>query len=114
MATIATTDITNPTLVVVSVKDFMKSNGFTQVHNEVRQNSNGYPFITFINGKNEAENIYFSKKAAELPSAKLGSPIAKGYFEDFGVAETKNDAGEVRIKLVRKGDSSRLDMDDLF
>ena len=113
MATVATTDITNP-LVVVSVKDFMRSNGFTQVHNEVRQNSNGYPFVTFINGKNEAENIYFSKGAAELPQAKLGTPIAKGYFDAFSIAETKNGAGEKRIKLVRQGDSSRLEMDDLF
>lgn len=113
MATVATTDITNP-LVVVSVKDFMRSNGFTQVHNEVRQNSNGYPFITFINGKNEAENIYFSKKASELPQAKLGTPITKGYFEAFNVAETTNEKNEKRIKIVSVGSSSRLDMDNLF
>lgn len=113
MATVAQTQITNP-LTVISVKDFMKANNFTQVHNEVRQNSNGYPFVTFINGKNEAENIYFSKEAAKLPSAKLGTPIAKGYFNDFSIAETKNEAGETRIKLVRAGSSSRLDMDDLF
>ena len=113
MATVATTDITNP-LVVVSVKDFMRANAFTQVHNEVRQNSNGYPFITFINGKNEAENIYFSKKASELPQTKLGTPIVKGYFDAFGVAETTNEAGEKRVKIVSAGSSSRLEMDDLF
>ena len=113
MATVSTTDITNP-LVRIGVKDFMKANAFTQVHNEVRQNSNGYPFVTFINGKNEAENIYFSKGASALPSAKLGTPIAKGYFDAFSIAETTNTAGEKRIKLVRQGDSSRKEMDDLF
>lgn len=111
MATMAQNQITNP-LVTVSVKDFMKANSFVQVHKEVRANTNGYPYITFINGKNEAENIYFSKEASK--QVKAGDPIAKGFFDNFLTASTTNEAGEERIKLVRSGDSTRLDIDDLF
>lgn len=111
MATVAKTEISNP-LVTQSVKDFMKGNGFTQVHREVRENTNGYPYITFINGKNEAENVYFSKQAGEQVEA--GQEIKKGFFDAYLVAETKNAAGESRIKIVRAGSSTRLDMDDLF
>lgn len=113
MATVAKTQITNP-LIVVAVKDFMKQNGFTQVHREVRVNTNGYPYITFINAKNEAENIYFSKGAADMPEASVGTQIGKGYFDNFNVATTTNEKGEERIKLVRTGSSTRLDIDDLF
>lgn len=111
MATVAQTQITNP-LVTASVKDFMKSNNFTQVHKEVRANTNGYPYITFIDSKNVAENIYFSKGASEQVSE--GQEIKKGFFDNFLVATTTNATGEERIKIVRSGDSTRLDVEDLF
>lgn len=111
MATTATTQITNP-LVTLSVQDFMKANNFTQVHNEVRENTNKYPYVTFINNKNEAENIYFSKGAAE--SVKAGDAIAKGFFAPFIIVEATNAQDEKRIKIARAGDSNRMEAADLF
>lgn len=107
----ATTQVSNP-LVTHSVQDWMKSNGFTQVHNRVRVNTNGYPFITFINANNEAENIYFSKEASK--NVALDMEIKKGFFSNLIIAETTNAAGESRIRLARAGSSSRLEVDDLF
>lgn len=111
MATMSKTQISNP-LITLSVQDFMKENGFNQVHREVRENTNGYPYITFINRKNEAENIYFSKEAAKQVSA--GDEIKKGFFDAYLIAETTNAEGESRIKIVRAGSSTRLELDDLF
>lgn len=110
MATLATTQITNP-LVTMSVKDFVVSNGF-EVHDEVRENTNGYPYVTFIDRNNEAENIYFSKEASK--QVKAGDRIAKGFFNPYLIAETTNAAGEKRIKIVRAGSSTRLSAEDLF
>ena len=107
----ATTAITNP-LVVLDVKTFMQANGYISVHNQVRINSSNYPYVTFINGKNEAENIYFSKEAAKLVSKD--QDIVKGFFNAFKIAETTNANNEKRIKLVREGASTRATLDDLF
>lgn len=111
MQNTATSQVSNP-LVTYSVQDWMKSNGFTQVHNRVRVNTNGYPFVTFITSGNDAENIYFSKEAAKAVS--LDSEIKKGFFANLIIAETTNAAGEPRIRIARAGSSSRLEVDDLF
>ncbi len=104
----------NEKLVTASVQDFMASNGFVQVHKEVRKNANGYSYITFINSKNEAENVYFASTiASEYPA---GTPIEKGFFAGLQIGETYNAAGELRIKLIpiSSGNSQRLDVSDLF
>lgn len=112
MTTLAKNQISNPSLKTTTVKDFMVNNGFVSVHREVRENQNGYPFITFINADNKAENIYFSKGGAEMVAA--GEMITKELIAKFQVAETTNAAGEPRIKLVRKGSGERLELSDLF
>ena len=104
----------NKPLVTASVKDFMQANGFVQVHKEVRENTNGYPYITFINSDNEAENIYFGSSIADNYAA--GDAIAKGFFDGLLIAETYTPDGELRIKLISAtgGNSQRLGMDDIF
>ena len=109
-------EITNPVqqeteLVTKSIKEFVKDNGFTTIANTVRKNRNGYPFITFINDDNEAENIYFSKKASE--GLEEGQPVNKELFKDLYIAETENAEGEKRMKLC-KGGGNRLAIDDLL
>lgn len=111
MATLANTTVQNP-LQTVSVKDFMVNNGFVSVYKAVRENSNGFPFITFITADNKAENIYFSKGASEMVAE--GELITKELIAQFQIAETTNASGEARIKLVRKGGSERLELSDLF
>ena len=100
-------------LVRVPVQEFMKSSGFTSIHKEVRINSNGYPYITFITANNVSENIYFSKKASEMVTE--GELVVRGWFDSFKAAEVKNAAGEMRTKLVSANEGgNRLDASDLF
>jgi hypothetical protein len=102
-------------LTSVSVQDFMKSNNYSNVVPMIRENSNGYPYITFIKnveGKNVGENIYFSKKGSAIVTS--GEVISKGFFNPFKVATVTNAAGESRVKLITQGESTWLSVDDLF
>lgn len=96
-------------MIVETVKEFAKSKGFVQVAPTVRVNTNGYPFVTFINSKNEAENIYLSKKAAEGVNA--GTPVGD-ILKSHQIGHTKNEAGEARVKLI--SNSERLSLADLL
>lgn len=96
-------------LVTTTVKEYMTTTGYVSVVPFVRVNTNGYPYITFIDKDNVAENIYFSKNAAMKVAAN--DKIARGFFEPFCIAITKNAAGEERIKIST---SERLSVEDLF
>ena len=97
-------------LVVSSIKEFVKHKSFVDVAPTVRNNINGYPFITFIDDKNVAENIYFSKAASEKVDA--GTPVDKALMSQHQIAITKNAAGEERVKLI--SNSERIALSDLF
>ncbi len=97
---------------IQTIKDFCKSKGFTQINKMIAENSNGYPFITFINGANKAENIYFSKSMSA--NVAEGQLITPSLLADLQVATVKNANGEERIKLCGKGESNRLSLDDLL
>lgn len=99
-------------LVVMSVSDFAKQHGFTQVNPSVSKNVNGYPFVTFINPtkpkEEQAMNVYFSKNAsASIDAGTAVKDIIKGY--EIGI--THNADGEERIKLITPG---RLELADLL
>lgn len=103
---------TKPTtnLKVESIKDFAKSKGFMQLAPAVRINTNGYPFITFIDSNNVAENIYFSKAAAE--QVDEGTPVDKTLLSRHQIGITKNADGEERVKLI--SNSERVDLFSLL
>ena len=105
----ATIAATRPT--VKTVKEFVTENGFVEIAREVRANSNGYPFVTFINGQNIATNVYFSQNAAGTVEA--GQPITRELIADLQIVFVKNADGEDRIKISRKS-TSRLSLEDLF
>ena len=90
----------------------MVQNGFTQVVNHVRVNANGFLFLTFISAANVAENVYFSKAATEQFAE--GQVVAKGFFSNLMIWEGTNAAGEQRTKIALKGESLRIDLEDLF
>lgn len=96
-------------LKVQTVSDYAKAKGFVQIAPKVRVNKNGYPFITFINAKNEAENVYFSKNASKKVAD--GETITRDMLKDISVAETKNAEGEMRTKLVS---SDRIELSDIL
>lgn len=94
------------------VKSFMISSGFVSVVNKVRRDTNNYPYVTFIDDKNTATNVYFSKNAAKL--VREGQAIGKGFFDPFRIVEIKNVAGEKCTKLVGMSEELRESIDDLF
>jgi hypothetical protein len=94
-----------------SIKDFCISKSFVQISKTVRQNSNGYPFITFIYSNNNAENIYFSKNAASKVAE--GEIVTKELISKLAVVEATNAEGEIRFKLSF-GDSQRINIMELL
>jgi hypothetical protein len=96
----------------------MSTFGYSKIIPELRRNTNGYPYLTFIaevNGANVSENIYFSKGAALLCPEGVGSVTAE-FITSFQVSITVNGDGEERVKLSRKGSfaSTWLSLTDLF
>ena len=99
------------TIVSQSIQSYMAENDFLQVAGTVRTNANGYPFVTFINSANQAENVYMSKK---LGDTLAGTPINKAFFAQLQIVHVTNAAGESRVKLSGKGESTRVESTDLF
>ena len=108
--TIAKQELTN-TLVTIPIQEFKKKRNFVSVHKAVRANAKNYPYVPFIDDKNVAENIYFSKASGE--TQKAGDLIVKGFFAKLQIAEVENADGEKRIKLVGTS-TERLFVEDLF
>jgi hypothetical protein len=95
---------------IIAIREFASSRGITQIIPTVRTNVNGYPYLTMINGKNEAENVYFSKNAATMVVA--GSVLSKEELKSLNFATTTNAAGDERTKIVSA--TERVDIDSLF
>ena len=93
---------------VISIKEFCQANKFASVAKCVRENINGYAFITFITADNKAENVYFSKNAI----VTAGEVINKDFLSAYQIAEVANAEGEIRMKLI--SNSERIDIADLF
>lgn len=95
---------------VSTIKDYCKSKGFKQIAPTVRVNTNGYPFITFIDAINVAENIYFSRNAANDNPA--GKTVTKDMLTTYQIGIIENANKEVRIKLISNSD--RLELSTLW
>jgi len=95
----------------------MKKEGYTSFFKSVRENANGYPFITFLrprmDGKVEAENVYFSKST----SSEVGEGMdVLGLFRrgEVKVAQINyTDGRPSRWKLVSANDGGYVSIDDL-
>lgn len=94
----------------ISIKDFAKSRSFVQINKTVKTNVNGFPYITFIDASNVAENVYFSKGASA--SIKAGDDFT-AIIKDYEICSAENADGETRMKLCRKG-GDRVELDSLF
>ena len=103
------TQVSTP-IQVLSIKEFVAANKFKQIAPSVRENTNKYPFVTFINGDNVAENVYFSKNAAKAVTS--GTPVSKDMLAQYQIGIVTNATGEKRVKLISNSD--RLELDDLL
>lgn len=94
----------------IPLKTWCADNGITAVHQSVRENTNSYPYVTFLRGE-DAENIYFSIKGAEKVSA---GQAVKSIAKDLYIVPTTNASGEERLKLSFNGESTYHDISELF
>lgn len=97
-------------LLTESIKDFVTKRLFNSIVPVVRENENKYPYITFIDKDNKAENVYFSKSASKHVAA--GQPVTKEMLAAHQVGYTTNEAGEERIKLI--SNSERVAIESLL
>lgn len=95
----------------VSLKTIVEQ-GVATNFSAVRTNHQGYPFITFLNGK-KATNIYFGKRSAEKVAEgdMLGANIDPTTAQ---VVLTTNANGEQRLKFSINGESSYVAGSALF
>jgi adenylylsulfate kinase-like enzyme len=105
-----TLNIVESTLKTSTVAELFSSKGIISIVPRIRENSNQYPYVTLINGDNEAENVYFSKEASKLVAA--GEPILKGFFDKYQVGYVTNELGEERIKFI--SNSARVSIADIL
>ena len=96
----------------MSVKDFMLANDFCQVNKKVSENSNGYKFVTMIDSANNADNIYLTKSLNE--DISTGTPVDRDFIKDKVICIVENANGEIRYKIASKGESLRVNIEDLF
>ena len=95
----------------LSIKEFAQANNIASYAQTIRENANGYLFVTFISATNEATNIYFSKAMSEKICA---GDDTRATLKDHGcsIAEYVTKDGEDRLKLC--GNSERGNIEDLF
>ena len=96
----------------MSIKEFMVENDFCQVNKSVAENSNGYKFLTFIDSDNKSENVYFTKSLNS--EVATGTPVNRDFVSDKVICIVENAKGEIRYKIASKGESLRVNIEDLF
>lgn len=101
----------------VSIKNFMKKEGYTSFFKSVRYNTNGLPYVTFLSptgdGKTSAENIYFSQTLSD--EVTEGTDVLDLFRSGtVKVAEiTYKDGRPTRWKLVSAESGGYVSIDDL-
>ena len=85
--------------------------GLSEIVPKIRTNSNGYPYVTFINSANIATNIYFTVNASD--TVHEGQDLREIAHDLQIVLVTYKDGRESRAKISRKS-TSRLTIEDLF
>jgi hypothetical protein len=95
----------------LSIKEFAQANNIVRYSLQIRENANGYLFVTFTTANREGTNIYFSRAMSEKLSVGDDTRAA---LKEHGcsIVETTNADGEIRLKLC--GNSEHGNIEDLF
>ena len=95
----------------ISLRDLVKQGGVRTI-SVLRENTNGYPFVTFLNSKGEAQNVYFGQKSAVLikDNFEVEKPVIQA-LKEATVIKTKNAEGEIRYKLSLPNPTSKYSTD---
>lgn len=82
----------------ISLVELVKKGKVSNI-SELRENTNGYPFITLLSG-NKSQNVYFGKNTADKVSGtfNVGDKILP-FLKECNIVKTENAEGETRFKL---------------
>ncbi len=94
-----------------TLREFAHANGITTISNVRLSKENGYPFVTFLTNKKDAEgktvaiNLFIAKSQADR--FEEGDEISDDLCKQMVVVETTNAQGESRQKLAVSGSEYR-------
>jgi hypothetical protein len=90
-----------------TIKEFCATNTISAISN-IRENTNGLLYCTFVNKAGKAENIYFSRRATERVTLGDTPKVIKEMF----ITSATNAQGETRLKIAIGGEYTNVA--DLF
>lgn len=91
------------------------ANAIIKSFSPVRINTNGYKYITCLNPKGEANNVYLGKGTAErMPIGMELRQLTKEQLDNMKLIKTINENGEVRFKFGMAGISDYTTAEALF
>lgn len=92
----------------IPLRDFFKSQEGVGVNFDIKKTENGIPFIGILAAGGKYIMLCLSKRAAERIAEQEITNL-KDYRDKLSVVETKNEAGEERLKLSFNGDYQDFD-----
>jgi hypothetical protein len=96
----------------LSLSNFVEKYNFTEIVPEIRKNSNGYPFVTFLNSKNVATNVYFGSSISD--SYSEGTKITSEMLKGLQAYEYLREDGGLGLRLVSKNAGNRVSISSLL
>ncbi len=102
-------------LKTVSIKNLVTHNIIDSI-GKLAINVNGYGFVTILNDKRKAANLYFTKDLSPkvIDTFGVGNNLPKEFVENLIVIASENNDGEQRFKLYDNSDSKYTSLSDMF
>src|SRR5574343_1368811 len=98
----------------VSLKSLYKQ-GKISSFSEVRENENGYPYLTIILKEGSSQNLYFGQRSAE--NVVVGQKLTAEQLLSAEVVQSVNKNGDIRFKLSIAGATdyqTSAELDSIF
>jgi hypothetical protein len=74
--------------------------GIVRTISNLRENTNEYPYLTFLDSKGKSTNIYFGQKSGVIikDTFEIGASVISA-IKDADIIKTTNASGEERFKI---------------
>jgi hypothetical protein len=74
--------------------------GIIRTFSNLNENTNGYPFLTFLDSKGKSSNVYFGQKSGVIikDTFEIGASVISA-IKDADIIKTTNSDGEQRYKI---------------
>lgn len=101
-------------LKTITLASLIKQGKITAIHKQLKQNTNGYYYVTMLQGS-KASNLYFGKKTGVFLDAHFSvNDNVLPLLKNCNVVQTVNDAGEVRFKISTSENSNYTSQSELM